>query len=70
VRLLNTKFDKEVAAVANRDNARTQRSSKSTSIHPWIIVVAVGFGILHVVGGVIIHNARPNQASQVAFQGD
>jgi hypothetical protein len=67
----NAKFHKEVAAVANRDDARMQRSSESTSINPWIIVAAVGFGILHVVGGVIIHNAsRPNQASQVAIQGD
>jgi hypothetical protein len=56
--------------VANRDDVRTQRSSDSTSISPWIIAVAVSFGILHVVGGVIIHNARPDQASQVALQGD
>jgi hypothetical protein len=43
--------------VANRDDARTQRSSESASINPWIVVVAVGFGILHVIGGVIIHDA-------------
>lgn len=41
--------------MANRDDARTQRSGESTSI----------------VGGIIINNAsQPNQASQVALQGD
>jgi hypothetical protein len=42
------------------------------SINPWIVVAAVGFGILHVIGGVIIHDAssRPTQTSQVAIQGD
>jgi hypothetical protein len=58
--------------MANDDDARTQRSSEPMSINPWIVVAAVGFGILHVIGGVIIHDAssRPTQTSQVAIQGD
>jgi hypothetical protein len=51
-------------------NYRAQR--QPTSLNPWIIVVIVSFGILHVVGGLTLSasNTPSAQPSPIAIQGD
>jgi hypothetical protein len=50
--------------------SRTQQPS--TSLKPWIIVTAVAFCILHVVGGLMLStpNTRQTEMSFIAMRSD
>jgi hypothetical protein len=52
------------------NNARAQRPS--TSLKPWIVVAAVAFCFLHVVGGIMLSapNARSTETSLIAMRSD
>ena len=52
--------------------ANASRTWQSPSLKPWIIVTAVAFCILHVVGGLMLStpNTRPTEMLAVAMRGD
>lgn len=53
----------------NLDMAITNRSRAlrpSRPLKAWIVAVLAGFGILHVVGGVMLHQARGTRPIETA----
>jgi len=68
---LNCQYVSEVNLdMAITNNARPQRPS--TSLKPWIVVAAVAFCFLHVVGGIMLStpNARSTETSLIAMRSD
>jgi hypothetical protein len=61
--------------MANSDYSRVQRPNRSMSRNAWMLiaVAVVGFGILHVLGGIALLGAsstRPTETSPTAIHGD
>jgi hypothetical protein len=57
--------------MANGNDARVSRLNTSTSL--LIAVAIVGFGVLHVVGEIMLNNAshtRSTEGSLIAIHGD
>ena len=52
--------------------ANASRTRQSRSLKPWIIVTAIAFCVLHVVGGLMLSapSTRPAEMSVVAMRGD
>jgi hypothetical protein len=61
--------------MANGNDARVPRLNRSTSLNAWVLIAVaiVGFGILHVVGEMMLHKAShisSTEGSLTAIHGD
>jgi hypothetical protein len=61
--------------MANSDYSRVQRPNGSMPLNAWVLValIVVGFGILHVIAGMALHNTASSrfvEPPSAAIHGD